>query len=157
MGRIIGGVLVGFIGAIVVSAILGIAMLFILGTPGIVEPETYAPTSVYLGITLALGVLAHYLGSAIARAIGKDPRTMYYYMGLVVVLSVIGIAMAGKQAPVPDSIPKASMDMSPFIASFYAQRSFPVWFAYASPVVALLGAYLGGMGKSEKPKPAATT
>ncbi|MEX2244374.1 MAG: hypothetical protein WD716_11080 [Fimbriimonadaceae bacterium] len=48
MGRIIGGVVVGFICAAVASFILGMAILFMLGTSNIVMPETFEPTTIYM-------------------------------------------------------------------------------------------------------------
>lgn len=50
MGRGIAGAVVGFISTIVVSAIIVIVLAFIIGTSGILEPETFAPTTTWLAI-----------------------------------------------------------------------------------------------------------
>ncbi|MEX2244373.1 MAG: hypothetical protein WD716_11075 [Fimbriimonadaceae bacterium] len=96
----------------------------------------------------------HFIGSAIARLIGKDKRTAYWYIGLILVFSVLGIVMAGAEQPVPEGIPAPSMDMSAFIASFYAQRNSPMWLSYVSPVAAIIGVLLGGMSKGDVVKKA---
>jgi hypothetical protein len=129
-------------------------MLFLLGTGNIVMPETFEPTMLYMIVMLALGVIVHFIGSAIARLIGKDKRTAYWYIGLILVFSVLGIVMAGAEQPVPEGIPAPSMDMSVFVASFYAQRNSPMWLVYASPVASIIGVLLGGLSKGDVAKSA---
>lgn len=152
MGRIIGGVVVGFLAAIVAVIFLSVVFSFVLGTANMVQAETYEPTTIYLAVLLVLGVAAHFLGSAIARAIGKDKKAMFFYMGLLVILGVLGVAMSGGEPTIPDTMPKPSMDMSPFIASFYAQLNSPKWMDFAGIAAGLLGALLGGMSKDDRAK-----
>jgi ABC-type Na+ efflux pump permease subunit len=152
MGRIIGGVVVGFIAAIVAVVILSLILVFVLGTGNIVMPETYEPTTIYMAVMLILGVAVHFLGSAIARAIAKDKKSLYFYVGIIVALGVWGILAAGGDKTPPPNMPEPSMDMNPFIASFYAQLNSPKWMVFASPVVGIVGALLGGMSKGDVAK-----
>ena len=156
MGKIIGGVVVGFITAFLVASILIVALSFVLGTAGIMVPDTWGPTSTFMGVMLVSGLIAHYTGGAIARAIGKDKRAMFGYIALLIAISAFQIiSFSGGPPELPPNFPTPSMEISPIYALNYAQMNAPAWFGYTMIFVAIIGAFLGSVNRSDFGSPAA--
>lgn len=155
MGRSIGGFFVGLIAGIFVVSILGLILMFAIGTKGMVEGDNYGPTMVWILASLAMGLIWTYAAAAIARLISKNKLSTYFLLGLMVILSIWGIvAGMGEKPPIPEQIPEPSMDMQPWIANFYAQRGMPSWFTFASAIVSIAGICLGGFNKGDFAKSA---
>lgn len=150
MGRSIGGFFVGLISGFVVAAILGLILMFAVGTKGMVQGEDYGPTTIWIFASLGMGLIWTYAAAAIARLVSKNKLSTYFLLGLMIVLSIWGIvAGMGEKPPIPEQMPEPSMEMQPWIANFYAQRGMPTWFAFASSFVAILGICLGGFNKGD--------
>jgi hypothetical protein len=150
MGRSIGGFFVGLISGLVVATILGLVLMFAVGTKGMVQGENYEPTMLWILASLAMGLIWTYAAAAIARLVSKNKLSTYFLLGLILILSIWGIVSGmGEKPPVPEQMPEPSMDMQPWIANFYAQRGMPAWFAFASSFAAILGTCLGGFNKGD--------
>lgn len=156
MGRSILGALVGFVAswlaAIIIVMVAGIA----LGADGIRNAADKSPTMVWLVVMLIVTGVTAYLGGAIARAIGKDKRATLVLMGIVVVISILSIAMAGNPPPqqeMPDNPPAWMQSM---IAMGEAQQNSPQWLMFLSPIISLAGLWLGGIAKGDFGKPDTT-
>ncbi len=150
MGRMIGGVVVGFIGSIIGASILLIGLAAALGADGIADATDKTPTMMWIMICLIVSGATAFLGGAIARAIGKDKRTTYIYLGLIVALSIVGIAFAGGEPPKPpEGQPEPTGFLKTMMVMGEAQYHMPSWYMFVSPLVSLLGIALGGFNKSD--------
>lgn len=118
-----------------------------MGTSSIVEPETYAPTGMWLGVSLVVGGLSYTIGGWIGRKIGRANMASYVLMGIVAVLTAISFATSAE--PDTSKMPAPKMNMNAFNAMFWAGINAPGWLKVASPIVSLIGIALGGLSKEE--------
>jgi len=151
MGRIIGGVVVGLIGSWIAAVVLVMVLGSVLGADGIRDATSKAPTTTWLAVMLVVTGATAYLGGAIARAIGKDKKAAYIFMGLIAALTIVQIVMAGSgqkppEQPMPENPPAFVQSM---IAMGEAQMNSPKWLLFVSPLITLLGIALGGLNKSD--------
>lgn len=148
MGKSIAGALVGLISMFVASLIIILPLCFVIGTSGILEPETFAPTTIWLAILLVTGGLAWFLGGVITKVIAKDNLGTYILIGIIVLLS--SLPLLSQSEPDLSKMPKPTMEMSPLMAISWSQINAPDWLKFVSPLISILGAFLGGIDRSIK-------
>ncbi len=155
MLRRILGIIAGWLSGAVLGAILFMILVAVLGKDGLVTAEE-TPTTASLVIMCALGAVTAYLMGAIARAIGKDKLTIFIFLGLIVVLSVVSMILKGSATPPEDTpIPPETPEFFKTLAAFgKAQMKAPAWLGIANAALSLLGIALGGLNKADFDKAA---
>lgn len=157
MGRSIGGAVVGLITYSAGMAILAIVLMFILGAEGIVDSDKN-PTTMWLVSGSVLVLVVSYLGSAVARAIGKDKLAVFIFGGIMILLGIVGMFTSGSGEP-PEIDPQTPESVKAFVeageAAYYAGANAPSWSPFASLLFAIIGIALGGLKKGDFGKPGA--
>lgn len=154
MGRMIGGIVVGFLAMGFVAIVLNIALPFALGAEAIIEGEDRTPTSLWMGIGVFVSLAAAYIGGAVGRLVGKTKSSVYWLIGIIAASQVIGIIRMGStELPEPD--PRTP---EIFLAVMDAAANAPSWATYLSLAAGLIGMALGGLKlsdfkKTEDPSP----
>jgi len=130
MGRIVGGVIAGYL-----TMFLGVFVLFslawmALGAEGAFQTGSWDVSAAWIGLSIVIGFLAAVAGGYVCGVIAKNPRGAQ----ALVVLPVLfggGIEVPGAR---PDSV-------SMFEAMQQAQQ--PGWIALLNPLLGALGVVIG--------------
>jgi hypothetical protein len=154
MGRSILGVVVGLVASFIGAGVLVMVLAGAVGADGIAVDKV--PTTMWVALMLVVTGATSYLGGAIARAIGKEKRTTYIYLGLIVVLTVVSLAMSPGEPPKPPpGQPEPEGYFKTLAVMGEAMYNVPAWYKFANPVLSLLGIALGGLNKSDFAAPVA--
>jgi MFS family permease len=140
MGRMIGGVLLGYIAmAAVVFAGLSLAY-FVLGADRVFQPGVYDVSMLWVITSFVVGFGAAAVGGWIARRIARTPTGPRVLAGLVVVLGIaIALPLLSGSA---DAVVHRTEALGMFEAMQYEQT--PLWVALLNPLVGALGVLVGG-------------
>ena len=139
MGRIIGGVVLGYV-VMCLAMFAGLTALYLaLGADATFEPNTYYPTTTWLVPQFAIMFAAAAIGGYVAMVIGRTRSTM---IALVVVFAVLGVVVGYVEMTQakPDPGPRTS-EVSNMEAMMKAQQ--PDWAPLLKPVVGILGVLVG--------------
>lgn len=147
MGRAIGAVILGYIvAAVIVFGGLTAAYLA-LGVERTFHPGTYDATPLWMGIMIAVGIVAALAGGFVCRAIAKRMKPVHI---LAIVFFALGIFSAVSSMNTPDPGPRAG-NVSNLEAAAKAKE--PTWFLFINPVLGYIGVLIGGGFKKEPPLP----
>lgn len=147
MGRTIAGVLVGYVVmALVVFAVFSLAYMA-MGADRAFQPGSYAPSTVWVAVSLVVGFLAAFVGGRVCAAIAKDPRAVTALAVVVVVLGIVFAVpvMTRKEGPGPRTDTVGNME-----AMQRAQT--PLWLALLTPLVGVAGVMVGGRRRPAVPQ-----
>ena len=134
MGRIIGGVLVGYLAmAAAVMATFSIAYL-VLGTERAFQPGSYDVSSLWLVVSTMLSAAAAIVGGWTAVRVGRSHRAAVILSVAVVVLGVV-LALPTLNAPPSDE--ERTGEVGNTAAMMKAQQP---------PAVSVLNPVIGGIG-----------
>lgn len=134
MGRIIGGVVLGYlVMALTVVAALTIAYVA-MGSERSFKADSYDVTGLWLAVTTVLSFLAAILGGWVAIRIGRAKRAAVFLVFVVVVLGVV-IAVPTLNAPRSDEVRSGDTGLIEAIAK-----------AQQPPAVTILNPIIGGIG-----------
>ncbi len=141
------GALVGYIatGAVVVVSLS--AAYLALGADRAFEPESWAPSLLWVGLMLFLGAVAALLGGRVSRKIGGE-KSPLVLAGVVLVLGGLSAAANVVREPPADRPATRVEDVGGSEAMVYADQ--PLWFAIANPLVAVVGVLLGGRDRRQR-------
>ncbi|MFQ5607592.1 MAG: hypothetical protein ACE5GA_06565 [Candidatus Zixiibacteriota bacterium] len=135
--------------AVVVGYVVMFAFVFIaftiaylaMGTDGAYKPGVYDVTTLWITVTIILGIIAAILGGLVCVVIAKDQQAVKILAGVMLVL---GLTMAipaamGSEEETPNvrSGDVAVMD------SMQLGRQ-PLWVAFLNPFIGAAGALIGG-------------
>lgn len=139
------GVIVGYLAMSVVAFCAYTAAYLGLGAERAFEPDTYALSGIWIGLVIAITIIAGLIGGLTCAAISKSRTT-----GLVFALIVFILSFVFEVPNIMDHTPKARAgDVSNMEAMGKAQP--PVWLLFFNP-------FLGGaailMGTRMKKSPA---
>ncbi|MBR9990053.1 MAG: hypothetical protein KFH98_09870 [Gemmatimonadetes bacterium] len=139
MGRLIGGVLLGYVTiAFVVFAALSLAYVAV-GTDGAFRPGVFDVSPLWMAISIVVGFGAAFLGGVIARRIVRDGLGPKILAGVIVFLGVVMALTAGGAAEVAGV---RTESIGTFEAMQFAQT--PFWMMLLNPVIGAIGVLLGG-------------
>lgn len=139
MGKIIAGVVAGYL--VMLAVVFGLMSLawVLLGAEGAFRPGTFAVTDTWIAASIVVALLAAVAGGWTCARIAPDPRAIRLLVGLVVVLGVIFAipvltAPAGAPPPRPEGL--AMMEAM-------KQGVQPAWVALLNPALGAIGALVG--------------
>ncbi len=145
MGRIVGGVIAGYVTMFVGVFILFSLAWMVLGADGAFHAGSWDVSAAWIGLSIVIGFLAAVAGGYLCALIARNPRGP---QSLVVVVVVLGLLMAlpvlfgaGTDAP---AVRPAAVGM--FEAMQYAQQ--PGWTAVLNPLLGALGVVIGARTKT---------
>lgn len=139
MLRAVLGVVVGYIVmAVVVLATFTVAYLA-MGTDRAFQPGAYDPTLLWIGCSMALGLIAAIAGGVVCRVIARSMRPCLVLAGLALGLGLV-MAIPVLTSSKPDPGPRAG-DVSNMDAMMKAKQ--PAWIALVNPFVGAIGVLIG--------------
>lgn len=149
MGRVIVGVIVGFVVTMLVVSAGFIAGLFGLGLDWILEPGSYNATTKWSVISIGIGLVGAIIGGLVCSLIARKGLAV---KALAAVLLVMGAITAGltlvSERPEPGPRP-ADETMETSIPKLQE----PDWVAIANPLVGFVGVMIGGSLRRPRQKP----
>lgn len=141
MGRLILGVVVGYVAmALILMATFSMAYVA-MGTEGAYRPGSYDISTLWVLASIVLGFIAAVVGGLICLAIAKRPAAG---MTLAVVVLVLGFIMA---IPVVMSSDEGKPQVrAGDVGLMEAMQSAkqPAWLALLTPITGAVGALVGG-------------
>lgn len=140
MGRIIGGVLLGYLTMAIIVFALFTAAYLAMGADGAFQPGTYDVSSQWLVVWFVVSVLAAVAGGWVCAKIGRRATAP---MALAVVVLVLGAASAVYEIqfkPVPQTNVRTGA-----VGNFDAMQNArqPTWTALTTPIIGVLGILIG--------------
>ena len=131
------GVIVGYLVMMCVAFAAYTAAYFGLGADRAFEPDTYALSGIWIGLVIAITIVAGLVGGLTCAAISKS-RTA----GLVFALIVFVLGFAFEFPNIMDHTPKARTgDVSNMEAMGKAQP--PAWLCILNPILAGVAVFMG--------------
>lgn len=138
MGRLIGSVVLGYIVIFAAVFVLMSGAWFAVGAERALQPGTWEISGLWIGISIAVGLLAGVAAGYVCAAVARDPRGPLWLIGLVVVLGLALAVMVGVEdvttGPRPD-------DVAMFDA--VSKSIQPLWVAFLNPVLGAVGVFVG--------------
>lgn len=150
MGRSILAVVAGYVAIFVLIFATFTALYLAIGADRAFRPGTFETSTLWLGLSTILGVVASVVGGLVSVTIAKGQKPVYALAILVVLLGFVSAAFAGKRenpGPRTEGVSNAE-------AMQKAQQ--PAWFAWANPVIGAAGVLAGGMLRRPRPGAAST-
>jgi hypothetical protein len=148
MGRIIGGVVAGYLAmALAVMALLSIAYLA-LGAGRAFQPESYDVTGLWLVVSTIVTIAAAVLGGWLAVRIGRSHRAAVY---LAVVVVVLGVVLALPTLNAPPTGEVRTGDVGNMDAMMKGHQ--PAVISILNPVLGAIGVMVGA--RRRRPAPGA--
>ena len=142
MGRIIGGVILGYLAMFIVVFVTLTVSFLALGVNRVYLPGAYDVTGLWLGIMTLFSLLAAIAGGWVCAAIGKKKGAV---TALIVVVLVLGVLSAISSMGASGVVPVREGDVPNFQAMSNSKE--PAWFALMLPVIGVAGVWLGGRSK----------
>ena len=147
MGRLIGGVVGGFVISQFVSSIVLVILAFVLGKDGLITADK-TPTSTWMAVFLIMAAIGGYIAGAAARWIAKDKNVVKAYVATSIFFTLVFLGWA-KFGPMPPE-PKQPKETPPewaqtLMAMGEAQKGQPTWIMLGATAVSLVGVCIGGL------------
>lgn len=149
MGRLIGGVVAGYLLIFVLVFVSFSLGYLVVGVDGAFQPGTYDVSALWILISFALGFGAAVAGGVVCAAIARTPtgpRSLAVVVLVLGFLLAIPVVLGASEAP---AVREASVGA---LAAMQNARQ-PVWIALLNPIVGAVGVLLGG--GLRRPRPAA--
>ncbi|MGH9868686.1 MAG: hypothetical protein ACREAA_11060 [Candidatus Polarisedimenticolia bacterium] len=141
MGRLIGGVVVGYLTMFVLVFGSFTAAYLAMGANSAFQAGSYEPSTLWLVVSWVLGFLAAVAGGCVCMAIARTPKGPLTLCIVVVVLGVlfaIPTLMGG-----PDERPTVRTgDVANMDAMMNARQ--PAWLMVLNPILGAVGVMVGG-------------
>jgi hypothetical protein len=139
MGKIVVGVVVGYLTMVVfVFVLFGLGWM-VFGAGGSFKPNSWDPSFVWVLVTIAVGFLAAIAGGYVCLALANDTRAIFWLLAVVLVLGFSMATMALFEGAPPVGFRPS--DMSMMEAMQNARQ--PAWLAFLNPILGVIGVLLG--------------
>lgn len=141
MGRLLGAVILGYVVMMVFVFATFSAAYLAMGTEGSFKPGSYDVSTLWVALSIGLGLIAAILGGWVAAAVTRGPKGSNV---LAVVVLVVGIVMAlpAVTSPPEDRPEVRAEQVGNLEAMQYAKQ--PTWMLFFNPVLGAFGALIGG-------------
>jgi hypothetical protein len=141
MGRVVGGIVVGYIVMAVVVFVTFTLAYRILGVDGSFQPGSYEVTGTWAVVSILLGLLGAILGGMVAVAVARKSGAA---KGLAVFVLFLGLGMAVMEVTRPnDQRPTVrAAEVSNTDAMQNARQ--PLWLLWMNPLIGAAGVMIGG-------------
>ncbi|MBL8187143.1 MAG: hypothetical protein JNK38_04005 [Acidobacteria bacterium] len=143
MLKIIGGVVVGYIVMFILLFVIFSLAYLVLGANGSFKPGTYDVSTLWLAISVIVGLVAAIVGGFICSLIAPNSKAPLALVGLVLVLGLLGAIPALKGNDPRPNIRDASVGN--LEAMMNARQ--PAWIALLNPLIGAVGVMLGSRVK----------
>lgn len=147
MLRAILGIILGYITMAALIVLMFTGAYFAMGANRAFKPASYEPSTLWIGVSLALGLAAAVVGGVACRAISRRG-----WAGVILALVTIGLGFALAipvlSGSVPDPGPRTG-DVSNFDAMTKASQ--PDWLVVLNPVVGAVGIIFGSRLAARRP------
>ena len=134
--RNVGGAVLGWVVMAGAIFLLFAALWMVLGADGAFRPQSWEVSGMWLLGSIFVSLLAGTIGGLVCTLVAADDRGL---LMLIVLVMVLGVAMAMVDAPAAEGI--RSLDVSMTEAMNSAQQ--PRWLAWLNPVLGVMGAFTG--------------
>ena len=138
MGRIIGGVVLGYLvmSAVVIGVLTG--GFLALGADRVFRPGTYEVSPLWIALWLLVGIASGLLGGVVCAAVGRSPRAPRALVVLVLLLGAIA-AIPAFSPPAGEAEPRTGA------VSLEAMTKLkePIWMALLNPIIGGAGVLAG--------------
>lgn len=141
MGRIIAGVILGYVVMFVVIFATFSLAYAILGVDGSFKPESFEVTGTWVVISLILSIAAALAGGYVCVVIARDQQAAMYLAGAVLILGIV-MAIPVLTADDSEKLKVRTSDLSNNEAMMQAQQ--PTWMTLLNPLIGAVGAFYGG-------------
>jgi hypothetical protein len=136
------GVVVGYIVMFIFASVVFAGAYFGLGVDRVFESGSYAVSTLWIALMIAIALIGGILGGLTCAAISKSYTACVVFAALVFALGLImGLPNALKEHPTT----VRSDDVPNFQAMQLAQA--PVWLCFLNPALGAVGVLLGGRRK----------
>ncbi len=132
------GVIVGYIVMAIFAFVVFTAAYFALGVDRVFEPDSYAVSTLWIALMIAIALIGGLLGGVICAAISKSYTACVVFAVLVFVAGVLVALPNMKERP---SVVRSG-DVPNLQAMQLAQP--PVWLCFLNPALGAVGVLLGG-------------
>ena len=139
MGKIVGGVVVGYLTMMVsLFALFGIGWM-VFGAGGSFKPNSWDPSFIWILITIAIGFVAAIAGGYVCLTLADDTRAIFWLLAVVLVLGFTMAIMALFEGTPPAGFRPSEMSMMEAMRN--AQQ--PTWLAFLNPILGVIGVMVG--------------
>ncbi len=153
MGRLIGGIVLGYV--VMVAFVLATfsLMYMILGAKGTFQPGSWAPSAIWAIMSVLLGLVGAILGGAACAAVARQKNAAKI---LAVIVLVLGFAFVIPMVTGSGETPTGPRPDEVAMTEAMQNAQQPLWTALINPVVGALGVLIGGgmLAKREEPQEA---
>lgn len=132
------GVIVGYVVMFIFAFVVFTGAYFGLGVDRVFEPDSYAVSTLWIALMIAIAFIGGLLGGLTCAAISKSYTACLVFAAIVFALGVIVALPHMKEQPTV----VRSGDVPNFQAMQLAQP--PVWLCFLNPALGAVGVMLGG-------------
>ncbi len=141
MLRTIGGVLGGYVTMVMLVFITFTIAYLAMGAEGAFKPGSYEVTTLWLVVSIALGLIAAAVGGVVCLAIAKNHKAVLALAGLVLALGLLS-AIPVMMNPTPTEVKIRDGAVGNMEAMMNAKQ--PTWIALLNPLIGVAGVMIGG-------------
>ena len=139
MARTIGSIVAGYLAMAALIFLLFSAAWLVLGVEGSFLPDSWTPATIWISVSIVVGLVASMAGGALCMAIAQDVRGPRW---LVVVVVVLGLLMAIPAFTVPVGEPITRPETVSMMEAMSNARQ-PAWLAVINPLLGAIGVIVG--------------
>lgn len=141
MGKIVGGLLLGYVTMFVAVFLLFSAGYLLLGTDGSYQAGSWDVSFAWVILSIVVGLGAAVAGGYVCAFISSDPKATQALVGLVVVLGLLMAlpAVMGGSSEVATTMRPDTVGL--FDAMINAKQ--PNWLAFLNPLLGAVGIVIG--------------
>jgi len=141
MGRIIGGVIVGYLVMFVIVFTTFSVAFLAMGSDGAFLPGSYEVSMLWIVVSIILGLVAAVAGGFVCALIARGGGAVKWLVGLVVILGILSV-IPTLMPPDPSMPTVREADLGNMEAMMNART--PAWVAMLNPVIGAVGVIIGG-------------
>ena len=139
MGRIIGGVVLGYLVMFLVVFVLLTGGYFALGADRAFRPGTYDVSPLWIALWLLVGIAAGLLGGMVCAVVGRSARAPKILCIVVLLLGLLS-AIPAFRPPAVEPEPRSSA--VPNLEAMMKAKE-PIWMALLNPIIGGAGVLAG--------------
>ena len=140
MGRVIGGVIAGYVAMMALIFVLATAAWFVVGAHGAFVPGSWRTTGLWIAISAICALVAAAPASRLTAIIAQGDRRAL--QGLVILIVVLGLVFAVPVLTRTDGTIAGRPDIVS-MGDAMSKAAQPGWLALLLPLLGAMGAVLG--------------
>ncbi|MCH7878474.1 MAG: hypothetical protein IH914_04055 [candidate division Zixibacteria bacterium] len=140
MGKKILAVIIGYVVMVAFIFITFTVAYLAMGADGAFNPGVYDVSTLWIAITIVLGIVAAILGGLVCVMIAKTQQAAKILAGLVLALG-LAVAIPVAMGPDEDTPDVRSGDVAVMESMKVARQ--PIWVAFLNPFIGVMGVMIG--------------